>query len=408
MYRLAKEARNEGELASKLIKLIDLEKKIGIQKDNFMMLSSHYLRTPLTIIRSGIDLLFTLEKTEENRASLVKAASGSLNTRVESIFSDINANTYLNNIKTPNIKEEKVKIYTSFYLWLPIVLIGLVAFLADYLFLTVAKININVINLITEIIAFIILAQFFFSLYRKRANERIKNQKYEKDYAEQRVIDDARNNFMKMVVIKLNTAVDSLEAALHGIGKPQNKKEILKGLDDLKQMIKKFGFLGQLTANKVNFDYNNVNLAGIIVDCEKQKAIQIKTKNLQMILPATKLSLRTDKDKLMFVLENVIDNAIKFSKENGKINISWKENNGEVNIVIEDDGVGISEEAKELLFRPFVRGTSTLQFDYEGMGTNLYIAKMLTNYLGGDISVESELGKGTKVTVFIDTEPKQK
>ena len=405
MYRLAKQARREGENAGKLAKLVDLEKSVGMQKENFIMLSSHYLRTPFTIIVAGIDLLFSLDKVTPEKTEAIKAALANLNTKIESIFTDISSNSYLNEIEDSSVikvKSEKIKLYGSYYLWLPLILIGGVAFFANFLFAQVAKIDINLINLLTEIVAFVILAQFFFSFFRKRQLEKAKNLKYEKELSKQKVLDQARNNFMKEIVEKIEVEVATLEIALIGAGTDQYKKEIYKGIGDLKQMVYKFTFLGNLESGKTVTEEKEVNVKQVFSEYLKTKEEEITAKNLTIELPPNNLTLLTDKDKFIFVAENIIDNAIKFSRDRGTIKVDWQEKTEGVKITVEDNGIGMSEEAKSLLFKPFVRGTSTLQFDYEGMGTNLYIAKLITNYLNGDVTVASKLGYGTRVAVTID------
>ncbi len=146
----------------------------------------------------------------------------------------------------------------------------------------------------------------------------------------------------------------------------------------------------------------NIMLSGLFGTILKTRELKIKEKKLSLNLEKKDLATRTDIDKLAFVLTCLIDNAIKFSKEGGQIDVNYQETHNGVEISVSDNGVGMTSEAKELLFKPFTRGTSTLQFDYEGMGTNLYIAKMITNYLGGDITVESKIDKGTKVRVEIE------
>jgi signal transduction histidine kinase len=396
IYRLSKQARHESKYAGQLAKLVDVEKSIGLQKESFIILSSHYLRTPVTIINGGVDLLSTLNKLNKEKLKEVNKIVKALNEKVEIIFGKISDNKHLQKIEKPDVKEEKTRIYTSVYLWAPVVLIGFVAFFANYLFVRVANIDIHIINLLTEIIVFVILTQIFFAFFRKRQTEKEKNKKYYDELKNEKILDDARNKFMEDIVADINPTILALEALFLDVPE-ENKVEVSKGLWDLKQMVYKFTFLAKLNAGKTDLEPRKVSVSELFKDFINAKSEVIEQKNLKINFPAEDLEVTVDKEKFAFILQGVIDNAIKFSKENSNIRINYSGRS----ISVEDEGIGMSREAKEGLFKPFVRGTSSMQFDYEGMGTNLYIAKVLADYLNIDIEVESEEGKGTKVTLTV-------
>jgi diguanylate cyclase (GGDEF)-like protein len=106
----------------------------------------------------------------------------------------------------------------------------------------------------------------------------------------------------------------------------------------------------------------------------------------------------TDKEKLEAILNNIISNAIKFSdEENGIITIKVKNLNNFVQISIKDNGIGISAENKERLFKRFEQLNKSRNFSYKGTGIGLAYAKQLTDLLIGKIWAKSEgEGKGTE------------
>jgi len=69
--------------------------------------------------------------------------------------------------------------------------------------------------------------------------------------------------------------------------------------------------------------------------------------------------------------------------------------------MISDTGIGISTEEMPKLFTKFHRGTSTLEYNYEGTGIGLYVSRLIVREFGGDISARSELGKGSTFTVSL-------
>lgn len=100
-------------------------------------------------------------------------------------------------------------------------------------------------------------------------------------------------------------------------------------------------------------------------------------------------------------LGNLVDNAIKFTKAGGSVNVDSRIENNQLVFRVTDTGTGISSEEQSKLFTKFHRGTSTLSYDYEGIGIGLYLTKLIIEQHGGKIDVESELNKGSTFTVTI-------
>ncbi|HBA41269.1 MAG TPA: hypothetical protein DCZ05_16585 [Deltaproteobacteria bacterium] len=114
--------------------------------------------------------------------------------------------------------------------------------------------------------------------------------------------------------------------------------------------------------------------------------------------------MRTDREKLKQILLNLLSNAAKFT-EKGEIGISvWKED-GSVKLVVSDTGIGMRKEALDYIFEEFRQVDPSSTRKYGGSGLGLTIVKRLIGLLGGDIHVESELGKGSKFTVTLPINP---
>src|SRR5690606_7333104 len=111
----------------------------------------------------------------------------------------------------------------------------------------------------------------------------------------------------------------------------------------------------------------------------------------------------TDGSKLVQVLKLLIDNAVKFTQWSYiEFGIeSTNENSGTVNLWIKDTGVGISDAFKYQIFQPFVTFKDSENVLYGGLGVGLSIARGLVELLGGQIEVESEVGKGSRFIVTL-------
>jgi signal transduction histidine kinase len=113
--------------------------------------------------------------------------------------------------------------------------------------------------------------------------------------------------------------------------------------------------------------------------------------------------LKTDRDKLKQVVLNLLSNAVKFT-EQGEIKVSAARNNGLVQLTVSDTGIGMKKEALDYIFDEFRQADMSSTRRYGGTGLGLAIVKKIVNLMGGDIGVESELGKGSKFTITLPVE----
>ncbi|HEY9714475.1 MAG TPA: HAMP domain-containing sensor histidine kinase, partial [Chroococcales cyanobacterium] len=104
-------------------------------------------------------------------------------------------------------------------------------------------------------------------------------------------------------------------------------------------------------------------------------------------------------------LRNLIDNALKFTKENGRIGVTVHHGDHETVIAVSDTGIGIAQAELPKLFTKFHRGTSTLEYNYSGTGIGLYAAKLVVQAHGGTITADSTEGKGSTFTIHLPDQP---
>jgi len=106
-----------------------------------------------------------------------------------------------------------------------------------------------------------------------------------------------------------------------------------------------------------------------------------------------------DKDRIGQVMINFLTNAIKYSPDNNKIDVSiHKTASGHVAFIVKDYGIGIDKEEQEKIFERFYRAKGKEEQTYPGFGIGLFIAKEFVEKHGGKVWVESEKGKGSVFT----------
>ncbi len=110
-------------------------------------------------------------------------------------------------------------------------------------------------------------------------------------------------------------------------------------------------------------------------------------------------ALRQDVTKLQQILQNLLSNAIKFTPEGGRVALKAEADAGYVILTVTDTGVGIAPEEQELVFQKFRQSGNPLTREHAGTGLGLSIVRELSKLLGGEIMLQSELGRGSVFTV---------
>jgi signal transduction histidine kinase len=110
--------------------------------------------------------------------------------------------------------------------------------------------------------------------------------------------------------------------------------------------------------------------------------------------------------KIKQIMFNLLSNAIKFAPINGKVWFDSKVMNGNVQISVSDNGIGIPFEQQKTIFDPFKQVSSSISRTHSGTGLGLAIVKKLVEMHNGKVWIESEVGNGSTFTFTIPSAPK--
>ncbi|HEY3305659.1 MAG TPA: ATP-binding protein [Candidatus Binatia bacterium] len=179
-------------------------------------------------------------------------------------------------------------------------------------------------------------------------------------------------------------------------------KVLRQGHDQL-YMINSILYAASLHAEAVKVERNDVSVRDILDDLKSTYAvIQEKKITLAWDYPAELPVVRTDVRKLRHILENLINNAIKFT-DNGGVTVSARcvPDAKAVQFKVADTGMGIAKDSLRVVFEMFQQGDGVERRLHGGVGLGLYIVKKFTELLGGKVEVESEHGKGSTFTITI-------
>ncbi|MCH8821844.1 HAMP domain-containing histidine kinase [Patescibacteria group bacterium] len=144
-----------------------------------------------------------------------------------------------------------------------------------------------------------------------------------------------------------------------------------------------------------------VTLLEEIIGNMNEKILE-KRINFVFELPQKSLpKIELEEERITQAFVEIMDNAIKFNKANGKVIIKLHRESKNAVISIKDEGIGIPEEEKNKVFKKFHRTTDVLTYDYVGIGLGLYLAKLIIEAHGGKIWFDSKAGEGSTFYVSL-------
>ncbi|HUQ83633.1 MAG TPA: GAF domain-containing sensor histidine kinase [Gemmatimonadaceae bacterium] len=153
----------------------------------------------------------------------------------------------------------------------------------------------------------------------------------------------------------------------------------------------------------VHYDLSDVNVRDALRAAEALVAPQAHAKAIPLTVGdcPRELAVRADTEKLRQILVNLLGNAIKFSTRDGRIDLAWEASGEYVRIHVSDAGIGIPPHKLGAIFEPFVQVRSDLTRTADGVGLGLAISRDLARAMGGDITVESSPGTGSRFTLLL-------
>lgn len=155
---------------------------------------------------------------------------------------------------------------------------------------------------------------------------------------------------------------------------------------------------GEATLNAADFDMVDL-VRDLIAQRDETAFAKQQTVNLQ--LPAEPLPVLADRGMIEVVVSNLFNNAIKFTPEGGRIDVTLERRDGELWLCVSDSGIGIPEDQLERIFNRFYQVEPHLRRHHEGMGLGLAIAKELVELHQGRIWAKSRVGEGSHFFVAL-------
>ncbi|UTN02917.1 HAMP domain-containing histidine kinase [Flavobacterium bizetiae] len=191
------------------------------------------------------------------------------------------------------------------------------------------------------------------------------------------------------------------------IRKPRDNKEYeekinycIKEVDHLNMLVDQLLLMARFENQKKNIITESVYLNAVILDVLKLNSEKIKNQNIAIKFDAQEdYYIQSDNFLVITILRNIISNAIKYTNNQGEVNILLSKESEKIICKISDNGIGIEKHDLEAIFNPFFRSNSTDHPEIKGTGLGLSIVKRITELLHIKFKIDSQIGVGTTVVL---------
>jgi signal transduction histidine kinase len=226
-------------------------------------------------------------------------------------------------------------------------------------------------------------------------------------FGQLRRANDAKSQFVSIVSHELKIPMTSIrgyaDLLRQGLIGPVNDKQleflrtIMSNVDRMAALVSDLSDISRIETGRLRIEPAAVAALKTIRDVIAQMKPQFDARKqiVETEIPETLPNLRTDPQRLMQILTNLLSNANKYSPEGGRIQVGAALEGPRVRITVRDHGIGMTQEELSRLFTQFFRGESSAVRDQPGWGLGLHVTKRMVEVLGGSIGVESEPGEGS-------------
>lgn len=232
------------------------------------------------------------------------------------------------------------------------------------------------------------------------------------DVTQQRIADKARNAFVAQATHEMRTPLTNirlyLETALdEGDKDPKVRASSLNIINQevrrLDRMIVDILSVAEIEAGAMKLKKDDVRLEELFHELQADYAAQAEDKGIELTfnLPPKLPVIQADRNKVSLGLHNLLGNAMKYTPSGGKVSVNVALEPTRLVVDVVDTGIGISSEDRQRIFEKFYRAQDRRVTEITGSGLGLAIAREVVRMHGGDISVESELNKGSTFTLVL-------
>ena len=253
-----------------------------------------------------------------------------------------------------------------------------------------------------------------YSLIRNPEGEPINAVASVRDISEMRQLENLRETFLSMLGHELQTPLAIIKGYSSALSESKcNPATLEKGLkiieeesDNLSRVVNRLLLASRVSSGTFPLHKEPVDLFNLVNKIVRRRqpltnkhSFEVQMKDLPAVM--------ADPQLIEDVLANLVDNALKYSPEGGKIGISGQADNRQIKITVSDQGLGIPQEVMKHLFTRFYRVDRGPSLTTKGLGLGLYICRVIIEAHGGTMEVSSQVGKGSQFTFSLPLQTKE-
>ncbi|MCX7989032.1 MAG: ATP-binding protein [Aquificaceae bacterium] len=232
------------------------------------------------------------------------------------------------------------------------------------------------------------------------------------DITELKRYERSRREFVANVSHELKTPIAVLKSLLETLYEEEEREEkraflekALKRVEDMRRLVEDLLILTRLESGEERVRREDVELKLLVEEVFELLESQAQESSVYMRnLVEDKLKVKGDWDKLFLLLKNLVDNAIKYNRPSGSVEVRAHRREGFIVVEVSDTGMGIPRKHLPFIFERFYRVEPSRSREMGGTGLGLSIVKHIALSHGGRVEVESQEGKGSTFRVYLPSD----
>ena len=383
--------------------LLQRFRRTQANQKNFIDLTSHYLNTPITTMQTTLEMFKGIKALP---AASISAMTAALSKLAKDARETLNKSEKTKSVTAQTnqalSKAQAAHTFASPALLIPIIGVFITGIMLNVVFISAGKYANSIVNTAVQSSLYILGAFALVGANVLLRREKIASATAAQELQLEQSLIEVQSGFIGKSSDLLSEDTADLESATPPLSKVKFGPAFTSSLHSLSRIVKKMSYLKNVNRKGKNVDYPRIDLHAVIdeVVTPYRKVAQDKQIDFETQF-SSRLTAKIDNDDFAQILSSILDNAFKFTEAGGNIRCSSVFTKNTLSFTVTDTGVGIAKDKIDQLFSPFSRATDTEVFNYEGIGLDLYINKILLEQAGGSIKLTSKVGEGTTIKITL-------
>lgn len=237
-----------------------------------------------------------------------------------------------------------------------------------------------------------------------------------RDVTREREEEEKRSTFISVISHELQTPIAIIKGYASTLARADAKFDaaalrsrllaVEEEADRLNKLVGNLLYASRIQAGGLQMDIAPLDLANLVQKVAHRLQVKSPGVTIRVNVPANLPAVMADRDRIEEVLQNLLDNAVKYSPDKHEVTVACRATGDEVIVSVSDTGMGISLREQERIFDRFQRAGDSMTLSTQGVGLGLYICRAIVEAHGGHIWVQSALHQGSTFSFSLPREEK--